>query len=364
MSMQKQESISILQASMLIITAVGILDHVLIIPVLFQHARRDAWFSIALAGIPLLIWTLLLYFIMKRSGQQHLFTWLKSYLGGWGARFVLLFILIQLFFMSAISLRDTAYWANTTYLPKTPNLVLASIFMGIALLAASLGIRTIAITNGILLPFVVILGFFVMISNSPFKDYALLFPLFEHGFEPVVQGVFYALSGFSEFIYLLFIQHRLQTKTKFLPLLITAFILVDLMLSPTTGALAIFGPDEAARMRYPAFEQWRMVSFGHFLEHVDFFSIYQWLVGGFIRLSLGLFMVKDLTNLPRGKWQIVYLVIISLLMVAASQTPVSDKLFLQWLSAIYLPASLSFHALLFLVFGGLALIRLKKKVAA
>lgn len=54
-------------------------------------------------------------------------------------------------------------------------------------------------------------------------------------------------------------------------LLWVGIVLVGLTLGPLMGAIAIFGPFEAARMRFPAYEEWRLVTFGHFLEHIDFF---------------------------------------------------------------------------------------------
>ncbi len=122
-----------------------------------------------------------------------------------------------------------------------------------------------AIVNGVLLPFVVLLGFFVMTSNFPHKDYSLLFPVFSNGNTPIFSGMLYAGSGLIEIILLFFMQHRIKGKVRFFPLLITVLILFELILSPVTGAIAEFGPYESARMRFTAFEQWRLVTFGHFL---------------------------------------------------------------------------------------------------
>src|SRR5690606_18767408 len=97
------------------------------------------------------------------------------------------------------------------------------------------GLRTIAIVNGLLLPLVFILGFFVTSSNFPHKDYKLLFPLMEHGIWPLLKGILYTGSGLVELMYLVFFQHRIKGKIKLWPLAITGLILVDLALSPLTG---------------------------------------------------------------------------------------------------------------------------------
>jgi spore germination protein (amino acid permease) len=360
--MMKNEKISILQATMLIIATVGILDHVIIIPILFQQAERDSWVSVTLAAIPFLIWCPVLLFVMRRSGQQHLYVWLQQNAGPFAARVIVSFMAVHLFFMTASSLRDTASWSNTTYLPHTPNTVLVFAFLLIAWYAAFSGLHSIAIVNGILLPFVVILGFFVMTSNIPHKDYTLLFPLFEHGYGHMIKGMAYAGAGFSEIIYLVYMQHHLRSRMNFAPLLITGIILVELTLSPLTGAIAIFGPEESSRMRYPAYEQWRMITFEHYVEHVDFLSIYQWFVGGFIRIALGLFLIPDLLRVPKGRKRTLFMIVLFFLIAAAAEAPISDLMFVKWLTAVYLPGSLIFIVLLSLVLAAVSLLNRKKKV--
>ncbi|WP_126425421.1 GerAB/ArcD/ProY family transporter [Brevibacillus marinus] len=359
--MSKHDAIGMLQASMLIITAIGILDHVIIIPLLLEAAGRDSWFAVLLAGILLHVWIPLIFFIMKRSGQQQLFSWLKERIGAPLACCIIALIVTDLFLMVTTTMRDVSYWTNITYLPTIPNVILVLCYTLISFYAAHSGLRSIAIVNGLLLPIVVILGFFVMTSNFPHKDYSLLFPLFEHGYKPIFLGMLYAGSGFSGIFYLVYMQHRLQTKVKLFPLMLTGFILVELTLSPLTGAIAAFGPDEASRMRFPSYEQWRLITFGHFVEHVDFFSIYQWLVGAFIRLSLGIFLIPELLNL-KGKQRTRLMVGICVLMVAATQLPLSDLTFLSFLS-VYQPASLFVVLLVSVVLAAVAGIQ-KKRVKA
>lgn len=323
-------------------SAVGILDHVIVIPILLQTAARDAWVSVLVSSIVLLIWIPFLYFVMKRSDQQHLFVWLKLRLGPVIAWFVLFMIIVDLFLMCAMTIRDVTFWTNMTYLPKTPNWILVILFAFVSYLAARSGLRTIAIANGVLLPFVVLLGFFVMTANFPHKDYSLLFPLFEYGHEPMLKGMVYAGSGFAEMMYFVFMQHRLKRKMKLVPLLVTGMILVELTLSPLTGAIAVFGPEEAARMRFPAYEQWRLITFGHFIEHVDFFSIYQWLVGSFIRISFGMFLITDLLRISKDSRRNVLFVLLFVLLIAVSQIPMNDKTFLALLSTFLLPFEMVF----------------------
>ncbi len=64
------EKISFLHASMLIISAVGVFNHVTIIPILLQASERDAWVATLFAGFVLLCCTPLLMFVIRRT-QKH-----------------------------------------------------------------------------------------------------------------------------------------------------------------------------------------------------------------------------------------------------------------------------------------------------
>lgn len=354
------ETISVLQATMILISSAGIIDHVIVIPMILQSAGRDSWLSVLFAGLIFIGWIFLIYSIIKNMERQHLLLWLKERVGTIMSWTIIVILSIHLFSIATLTLRDTTYWSNISYLPKTPNLLIVILFALVTFYAAFSGIRTIAIINGILLPFVILFGFFVAFSNMPNKDYSMLFPVFEHGPKPILKGMAYAGSGLEEFILFVLIQHRIGSKIRPLPLFITGIIFVNLMLSPLTGAIAEFGPIEAARQRFPAFEEWRIVTFGHYLEHVDFLSIYQWLVGSLIRISVAMYLIPELIKVSSGRRRTKLLLFLFLLMIGITQIPLSDMQFFQFLKTVFLPFSLVLNAVLSLVMGVLIILRKKE----
>ncbi len=107
---------------------------------------------------------------------------------------------------------------------------------------------------------------------------------------------------------LLFLQHQYKDRIRWYHFGIMLFILMGLTLGPLIGAITEFGPVEAAKQRYPAYEEWGLVSIGRYIEHLDFFSIYQWLTGTFIRVSFMLYIVADLlkmTSKPKQIWKML-----------------------------------------------------------
>ncbi|GAB2696561.1 hypothetical protein GCM10027018_14610 [Paenibacillus thermoaerophilus] len=336
-AIRPMNKISLLQGYILVVMAIGILNHVIVIPILLTAAKRDAWLSVlaALAITP--VWIACLSYIIKDMNGIPLRIWLSRHFGGALAKILLLFFSIQLFFMGTLSLKDTISWTVSSYLPQTPIFAVVLATVTGCVLAANAGLRSVAIVAGILLPMVIVLGDFVSIANFNYKNYDLLFPVMEYGMTPIWKGVTYAAGGILELFGLLFFQEHLSKTPKYWSLLIVSILLAGLIMGPLTGSIAIFGPDEAAEQRYPAFEQWRMVQLGRYLAHLDFFSIYQWLSGMFIRVSLVLFLIVDFWK-PKTRW--IWLVLTGVLMIVVVVLPISDALFVVFLEKVYFPVFL------------------------
>lgn len=239
------------------------------------------------------------------------------------------------------------------YLPETPRILLGVLLSIICFYNIQRGVQSIALTTGILLPVVFLLGFFVMIANFPHKDYSLLKPIMEHGMDPVIKGMIYPAAGFVELIFILFLQHHIGSKIKLSQLIIVGIILAGITLGPTIAAIVEFGPFVAANQRYPTFEEWRLVSIGKYIEHLDFLSVYQWLVGVFIRISLVIFLIPDVLQVTKQKARNQIISILLICMVIICILPISDASFYWFLSHVFLPISaigLFLFSMLLLVF--------------
>ncbi|WP_068783429.1 GerAB/ArcD/ProY family transporter [Paenibacillus phocaensis] len=173
-----------LQAIMTLMLAIGITNHVFIIPALLQIAKRDAWFSVLLAAVPFGLMIGLIGFVSSRIGTQPLPEWIRQRMGRIPAILFQSLITVFFFITAWFSLFDTVMWMKVTFLPYTPVLATSLILTLLCLVGALKGMKTIAITSGILLPFVVLLGFYVAIVNVELKDYSLLFPFWSTGGPP------------------------------------------------------------------------------------------------------------------------------------------------------------------------------------
>ncbi|MFB5660471.1 endospore germination permease [Alteribacillus sp. HJP-4] len=336
------EHINVFHGILLFITSVGLINHVTIIPSLAESAGKDSWISVILTLGVTLFWIILIYMICKKTEQRNLYLWLQEHIGSLFAKIFSLLLIIFLCVLIAATLYDLVIWTKISYLTTTPKLVIVTTYIFLCFCLALTNIRTIAMVNILLLPWIILFGLFVMTANMPNKDYSLLTPILDKGFEPVFQGMIYSGAGQVEILLILLFQHRIKTRIKYWHLAVTSIFLAGLSIGPLTGGIAAFGLEEMMKMRFPAYQQWTLVTLGRYIEHLDFFSIYQWLSGAFIRISLGLFLIVDYLNLPKGKKRMLPLGILSLLFIGLLHVPITDMQFVNFLHRYYLPGSLLF----------------------
>ncbi|MGN7469502.1 GerAB/ArcD/ProY family transporter [Brevibacillus sp. SAFN-007a] len=335
--MKADGKIGIGQAIMVMMLSIGITNHVTLIPLLLSKAGRDAWLSVIFGTIPFCLWAYALFFINSRIKQQSLSQWLLLR-SGKAVRFLLLApVMFCLYMMALVNLVDTQTWTTVNYLPQTPEWVTALALMLLCILASYGGIASVGITSGILLPIVSLLGMFIAFGNIPKKDYSQLLPLFQNGMAPTLHAMVFVGGGFTEMFLLLLLQHHVRKPLRLIHFLVMIAITLMLTLSPLTGAIAEFGPVESTRQRFPAFEQWRLLTIGKDIENMEFFSIFQWLSGSFIRITLCLLLLGELLVLRTNKQRTYVMFALGASMIVLASLPYSDMQFVDFLSKIYYP---------------------------
>ncbi|MBO9600320.1 MAG: GerAB/ArcD/ProY family transporter, partial [Cohnella sp.] len=199
----KAVQIRAVQMFFILALAIGLKNHVIIVPLILNAAMRDAWIS-AILAIPLvLIWAAVIHKVMKLLNKESLYGWFSARYNKFVACSVIMPIVLMLVMSLYITVRDSCTWTKVTYLPNTPFLVTVTLFVLASMVGAMKGLRTIAIASGLLLPGVILFGLFVMNVNIQFKDYSYLLPILSKGFDPVFRGTLYVLSGAVELIIIL-----------------------------------------------------------------------------------------------------------------------------------------------------------------
>lgn len=313
------------QIFLVLLLAIGISNHVLLIPHLLQAAGRDAWICILIGYVLLLIWGTVLYFILNKNRHgTSFYSWVKKRAGRPVAGFVV-FIMIMYFALAGISIfYDLIQSVNIYFLPLTPTWMIVVPFLSLCIWAAYRNLKTIVYMSVFLLPIVWILGHFVAIATMREKDYHYIFPILTNGLDPVLSGTVVVLGASVDLLVLILLQKHTKEQFSYGNIVILITLLMGLSLGPTIGSIAAFGPEVAAQMRFPAFEQWRLVVLGEHFSHVDFLAVFQLLSGVTIRIALFSFLLYDTLDFKSIHFKKLILSIYTLVLGVVALLPISD----------------------------------------
>lgn len=325
----------------LLIMSTGFMVHVLSLSVLLSIAKRDSWLSVISSTIPVTIWILLVFYIYKKLNHHDVISLLKNSFSKWVFGIFSVMFCSYFLITAFLTLKYTVYWANDNYTLDIPNYVVVLLFSLVCYYASAKGLRTIATMAFLLLPIVIIFGILVGVGNTPNKNYEQLFPLFEDGYQGFFQGIVYACAGLFEVFLILFLTKNVKGKLKLKWLILVGLFLVGLFFGPLTAAIAEFGSVEAGKLRNPAYEQWKLLTIGHYLTRLDFLSIFQWLSGAYIRISLSLFIAGKVFSYKNEKWWL--LPSLYIILIVAACIPLESTSFNYFLREIYFPFNLFFQ---------------------
>ncbi|GBG11065.1 germination protein [Paenibacillus agaridevorans] len=339
--MKSTGQINFVQLFMMFSLMNGLASHVIVNPMVLDVSGRDSWITALVSGAFFMLWVALLYWMMRRSGQQLWMDWLSARITRPAAIVLMVPVAIHLYLVGGLTVAHTSTWTITNYLPITPKLLIIGCLVLFCAAICLWGLPVIAVVSGILLPIVVALGIFVSSFNAPMKDYSLLRPVLEHGFGPVANGMVYTGAGFVEFIVIMLLQHRLEKKVRLWQLLVYVAFSTIISMGPLMAAVTEFGPAEAMHQTTSPYEQWRLVQIGKYIEHLDFLSIFQWLSGACIRISLSTFLLVELFRFKRKNVRNIIVIAVMASYALIAIYPINEYDFYQWMSLYYMPISLA-----------------------
>jgi spore germination protein KB len=350
------------QLFLLLLLSTGLLNHVILIPNLLTAAGRDSWFSVVIAYPISIFFLWLIFYIVKNSPDDGFFKMIKQRFGKTLSVIMSIPVILFLFSSAYITFRDLMLWLEAYFLADTSVLMINCILTVACFIVTLAGIKHMAIASGFLLPIVMLLGIFISITNTDMKDPSLLLPIMANGYAPLAKGVIYSLSGLLEIYIVILLQPFSQERIKFKQMFILLTILTGLILGPLTAAIMEFGPVESVNFQYPAYEQWRVLSIGEYISHLDFFALYQWLSGALIRIGLFMYLIGTLLTQKlqhyRLKPKLVAILYISLFGVMLIK--VETYYFYKYVFLYFLPASMVFF-LIQILLSALFLFFLKKR---
>ncbi|WP_129691174.1 GerAB/ArcD/ProY family transporter [Gottfriedia acidiceleris] len=353
------EKIYISAALILVLFSSILMHHFILIPILLDIAGRDSWISVVIAFPVLIIWLCILYYIMIKTEQKSITLLIKQRYGNIAYFIIVIPLLAFLLINTYFALKNISSWITIIYLPKTPIIVIEVCLLIICTYCAHAGITSIAVISVFLFPFVLLFELFLDGANIQFMHINWMKPMLQNGWNSIFKGSFFIAGGYIELLFLLLVQHHIKKRVKFRQLFFLGFLILLSSLFPLFYSISLFGPQLSEKMRYPVFEQWRLLGIGQFIQHVDFISVYQFMSVSFIRIALTLYLCIDILNIRSKRTQKKFLWSLSFALLAVICIPITDLKLHSFFKYNYIPI---FVPVIFFISILLVLFVLKFKV--
>ncbi|WP_219638827.1 endospore germination permease [Cohnella sp. CFH 77786] len=283
-------------------------------------AGHDAWISIILAlavssGIVWIYTRLCLHYPGKSLVEIA-----RELLGAWGGGIMALLYAWYALHLGSLVLRNFTELINTVALQRTPPFVVSAVMIGMVLWAAYGGIEVIARCALALIWFVLSEGIVSMLLMSKDFQAANLLPVVDRGWMPILEGMT-ELVGFPFGESVLFAMiipalNRIGQANK--TMLRTLFAAGALLIMVNIRNFLILG-DMASKLVFPSYTAYQYISLADFIERVEPILIITWLMGGFSKISVCLYVcAKSLSAGMASTHYRPYLVPMGLLMLEFS----------------------------------------------
>ncbi|MGB9793332.1 MAG: GerAB/ArcD/ProY family transporter, partial [Thermacetogeniaceae bacterium] len=261
---------------------------VLYIPALLAEiAGQDAWISVLLAGVAGVVFGLLVVLLGMRHPNKDLVEYSIDLLGPWAGRTVgILFGLFFLYLNGAVVRQFSELLVNLV-MPETPLIVFIGVIVALAAYGVYLGLEVFARVNELLFPLAFFIVMVFLMASVPEMRLSNLKPAFVHPCSALLRSSAILFSFYTEGSALLMFYPSLRRpeKGKGISYQVGIFLLI-LMMADVLGVIALFGPEETARMAFPTFELAKMVRLGGFIERIESLFIGVWVAMGGLKVMV------------------------------------------------------------------------------
>lgn len=293
--------------------------------------KQDSWISIIIAFIvgliPLLLFNKLINLEPNLSINQLIYKYFGKIIG----TFLNIFLILSVTFHASIVLWDLSNFIHSQFLFKTPVLAIGIFFMISVIYTVNKGLKTIGRTGMVLFIlniFFAILSFLSVINKI---DISNLFPVFEFGVIPILDGALVQTSYCALAYFLLLIipkNNIIENKNlgkSLLKIYVYNFII---MFTFMFLILTVFGPTLTILYQYPEYHLLKTINVADFLQRVESFLSFQWLFDFCMSLIIFVYFIKtsiQQTLKIENKFNMLIITIAAIIIVILSSIIFKDN---------------------------------------
>lgn len=258
--------------------------------IIIKYGGRDSWIAVSIASLLILLFTIYVLWICKKTNTYNLF---QIYSSALGQRLGTIFLFLFIFTLFLTLIESSSIEANAMHqnmLLESPPWYILLFFIVVAIYSVSKGLRPIIIVSILGIMFIMFAGVNLGIMTIKYKKSKYLFPILENGLD--LNFWIATLKSLGSYagtaIPLSFLVNiNDKEKSKLIKNSIIALIIVIQMeIVSMTGIITTFGPNRALNIWYPKLIQTQLVSYFGFLESGEFFVMLQMVGGWFVKYIL------------------------------------------------------------------------------
>lgn len=268
-------------------------------------AGRDAWISTIIAATIGLFPLLTIMHLQKKFKGLTIIQYSQLLLGKVLGKILGLLFIFNIFLVSALIVEDLVLLFNIAIIPDTPEIVFRIGLTSLVVYAILSGIESIGRLAELYTFPIVFLLLILPIITAGEVDYDHLRPILAEGYRPIIAGTLIALTfPFGEVAMLGMIIPTIKESKNSSKYFVLAYILAAfLLLTRTVVAIATFSAELVAKYQLPIYNVFRLVDFGEFVNRIEAFFIFIWILGFFTKLLatfygmvLGLGQIFEMKN--------------------------------------------------------------------
>lgn len=297
--------------------------------IIIKYSGRDAWISVIIASALVLLFSVYILWICKKTNCYDLN---KIYTSSLGYSFGNLFIIFYCFTLFLTLLESACISTSAVHgnlLIETPPWYILIFFICTSFYAVFKGFDGIIIITIVGICFVMLAGINLGFLTMKYKNYKYIFPIMANGLDfKFFISILRALGCYSFVSIFLPYVNNVDDKGNLIKTsIIGLLIVIQMEIVSMTGVIATFGPERTLNIIYPKLLQTQLVSVFHFLESGEFFVMLQTVGGWFMKYILTFYAILlVMKNIKANKNY--FIIILSLITFTLSYLIVRNNFFM------------------------------------
>ncbi|MDR2932938.1 MAG: endospore germination permease [Oscillospiraceae bacterium] len=268
------------------------------------EVKQDTWIAILLSAIPLLPIMLLYARLIKLMPCMDIYEMAHAVFGNPGGKITTFLFMFYCLHMSALALGNYAEFAHLTSLFQTPFIVISLLIFIAVLYLAKSGVEILGKWCALIFALLILSVTGMGVAAARFFEPKHLLPIMNHSWLEIGRASFTIarLPILESVIILSFIgglEKKEHSKRLFLSGAAIAIVFIAMVFIRTCG---ILGPEAMKTIYFPNYKAASLVQIGTFLERIEAFLAFFYILAGVSKISAGLIGasrgVAKLFNLP------------------------------------------------------------------